>query len=217
MDLEAYRASDFESWSTARAHLDDLTEAYRLRPRALTFTMWARLFLCDCFIHGIGGAKYDQIADLIIQDYFGVEPPQFSCVSATSWLEFPRYEVHRDDLMRAQHRLRDALHNPQRYVDSGASRDLIMRRKELIGESLRLRNEAPREHAVRMQTFQDIRSINQQMGAFCERQFSDAREQYSTLDWQLKSNMLANSREYFYCLFSKEQLAALQNKLLEPR
>ena len=35
-------------------------------------TLWARLLLCDLFIHGIGGAQYDRVTDLIVENYFGV-------------------------------------------------------------------------------------------------------------------------------------------------
>ncbi len=212
--LETYRRSDFESWNTAQSHIDDLTTAYQLRPRALTFTIWARLFLSDFFIHGIGGAKYDQIADMIIQDYFRAAPPQFCCVSATMWLGVPRYQVKRDDLLRARHQLRDTQHNPQRYTaHTEAARELIIQRRQLVHESLRLRCESPGDHAARMRTFQNIRSVNRRLAVFCEGQLYDYRERCSALDWQLKSNSLANSREYFYCLFSREQLAALQHRL----
>lgn len=57
-----------------------------LRPRALTLTLFVRLFLADLFIHGIGGAKYDEMTDQIMQDYYHVEPPPMVCVSATVWL-----------------------------------------------------------------------------------------------------------------------------------
>jgi len=48
------------------------------------------LFLADLFIHGIGGAKYDRISDAIIADYFGIEPPEMACVSATFLLNLPQ-------------------------------------------------------------------------------------------------------------------------------
>ena len=60
-----------------------------LRPRALALTIWARLFLADLFIHGIGGAKYDRISDAIIADYYGIPPPHMACVSATLHLSLP--------------------------------------------------------------------------------------------------------------------------------
>ncbi|MCH8879054.1 MAG: hypothetical protein IID34_04140 [Planctomycetes bacterium] len=214
--VESYAPADWRTWSRAESRLLDLTTAYRIRPRALSFTIWARLFLSDFFIHGIGGAKYDRIADGIIREYFGIEPPEFCCVSASLWLEFPRYDVGHENLLRVRHQLRDTQWNPQRHaVGADAARELISARENLVNESLRLQRETPRDHGARIDTFQKIRSINQRLTAYCEGQIFDTRERCSTLEWQLKSNQAANSREYFYGLFPREQLAGLQARLLE--
>jgi hypothetical protein len=59
----------------------------RLAPRALTLTTVLRLLLADQFVHGIGGARYDQVADALIARHFGLEPPRFAVTTAT--LYFP--------------------------------------------------------------------------------------------------------------------------------
>ena len=59
----------------------------RIAPRALTLTMFLRLFTCDQWIHGIGGARYDQVTNEIIRDFFRIEPPAFGVTTAT--LYFP--------------------------------------------------------------------------------------------------------------------------------
>ena len=56
-------------------------QGLRLRPRALVTTMYARLMLADLFLHGIGGAKYDQLTDLIIRQFFDVQPPRGAAVT----------------------------------------------------------------------------------------------------------------------------------------
>ena len=61
----------------------------RLRTRALTTTMFSRFLLGDLFIHGIGGAKYDELGDEIARRFFGIEPPGFLTVSMTLWLGLP--------------------------------------------------------------------------------------------------------------------------------
>ena len=55
----------------------------KIRSRALITTLWARLVLGDLFLHGIGGAKYDQLTDLLIERFFGLTPPGFMVLSAT--------------------------------------------------------------------------------------------------------------------------------------
>jgi hypothetical protein len=42
----------------------------RLSPRALTLTMFLRLLLVDQFVHGIGGGRYDQVSDGVIERFF---------------------------------------------------------------------------------------------------------------------------------------------------
>jgi hypothetical protein len=59
----------------------------RLSARALTLTAYFRLLLADQFVHGIGGAQYDQVTDRLIATHFGIEPPKFSVTTAT--LFFP--------------------------------------------------------------------------------------------------------------------------------
>ena len=47
-----------------RSRLAELSSrGIKLRTRALTTTLFARLVLSDMFLHGIGGAKYDQVTD----------------------------------------------------------------------------------------------------------------------------------------------------------
>jgi hypothetical protein len=58
----------------------------RLSPRALTLTMFVRLFVADQFIHGIGGGHYDQVTDRIIASHFGITPPHFAVTTATMYL-----------------------------------------------------------------------------------------------------------------------------------
>src|SRR5207244_11160094 len=63
------------------------SDVRQLRPRALTLTLFARVCLGDFFIHGIGGGKYDEVTDVIIRDYFGLDPPAYQVLSATLHLD----------------------------------------------------------------------------------------------------------------------------------
>jgi hypothetical protein len=58
-----------------------------LAPRALTLTLFFRLFLADQFVHGIGGGRYDQVTDDLIARFFRIDPPCFAVTTAT--LYFP--------------------------------------------------------------------------------------------------------------------------------
>jgi hypothetical protein len=55
----------------------------RIAPRAVSLTLFLRLFVCDVFVHGIGGGHYDQVTDHLIRNYFRIEPPGFAVATAT--------------------------------------------------------------------------------------------------------------------------------------
>ncbi len=75
------------SESSAAAATDQLLalakSGWHLRPRALTMTWLARMGLADGFIHGLGGAKYDEMTDALIGRFWGCPAPAFVTVSAT--------------------------------------------------------------------------------------------------------------------------------------
>lgn len=58
-------------------------QGLKLRTRALTTTIVARVLLSDLFLHGIGGAKYDEVSDTILRRFFEIEPPAYLTLSAT--------------------------------------------------------------------------------------------------------------------------------------
>jgi len=78
-----------------------------VRPRALITTMFARLLASDLFVHGIGGAKYDQLTDQIIVDFFGVDPPRYVTATGTWRLPTGFPEIHRSDITTRKEALRN--------------------------------------------------------------------------------------------------------------
>jgi hypothetical protein len=79
---------DLNGWQAAE-NLKRFLSAQRLRlsPRALALTLFLRLIVCDQFVHGIGGALYDEVTDRVIQRRLRIESPHFSVTTAT--LLFP--------------------------------------------------------------------------------------------------------------------------------
>src|SRR5204863_2638991 len=80
----------------------------RLSPRALILTMFLRLIVCDHFVHGIGGALYDEITDRLIRKRLKIDSPSFCVTTAT--LLFPtavsRPRVNLPALLNEGRRLR---------------------------------------------------------------------------------------------------------------
>ena len=77
--------------------------------------MFARYVLGDLFIHGIGGAKYDELGDELAKDFFQFDPPRFLTLSLTQWLGLPDDPASIDRLRAVERTLRDLNWNPDRY------------------------------------------------------------------------------------------------------
>jgi hypothetical protein len=94
----------------------------RLAPRALTLTSFFRLFLADQFVHGIGGGRYDQVTDDVIQRHFGLEAPRFSVTTAT--LYFPaalaQRRINLRPMLQEGRRIRHGMFSP-------AKREMVAR------------------------------------------------------------------------------------------
>ena len=110
-------------------------QGIRLRTRALTTTMFARLLLGDIFLHGIGGAKYDELGDAVARDFFGVEPPPFLTLSMTLRLGLPADPTAPDRLKSLDRRIRDLQFNPERHLEALSARGPTRRdRREACGD-----------------------------------------------------------------------------------
>ena len=95
--------------------------------------MFARLFLSDLFIHGIGGAKYDQLTDAIVQRFFGIETPEFIVATYTAMLPVRRLSVDEDGIRRTSQQLRELTFHPELYVDeTDATLSLIEEKRRWI-------------------------------------------------------------------------------------
>lgn len=182
-----------------------------VRPRALTLTLWARLLVCDLFVHGIGGAKYDRITDRIFRDYYGFEPPPLTCVSATLRLPLPKHPHAQRDRLLARWRLRDLQYNPQRYL-SALPAALLERRESLIRESLRLR-EVRAARSDRYRVFTEIRRTNAEIVETQPEAANRMREEEAMLARQVSSHALATGREYFYALQPRQRLIELAERI----
>ncbi|MGC4033421.1 MAG: hypothetical protein QM754_17165 [Tepidisphaeraceae bacterium] len=108
------------------------THQLRLTPRALTLTMFMRLILVDGFVHGIGGGRYDQVTDRIIESYFSLPAPPFAV--ATGTLIFPDAGQRDAEcvpcLMNEGHRLKHNVVEKQPYLATIASAPRKSRRTQ---------------------------------------------------------------------------------------
>jgi hypothetical protein len=79
-------------------------------------TLFARLVLGDVFLHGIGGAKYDELTDRILEQFFGLTPPGYAVVSGTLRLPIAHRPATVDQLRDLRHQLRSLAWHPERFL-----------------------------------------------------------------------------------------------------
>ena len=201
------------SSTAAAAALQQLSEAgLRLRTRALTTTLFTRLCLCDLFVHGIGGAKYDAMTDRIASRFFGVRLPDYLTLSATAWL--PIGEPHpatMSDVSRLRQMLRELQQNPQRHLGSDLpddARQLVTEKNNLIAqqnasESSDSSGQTPLRGHERYRRFPEI---NRQLAQRTLSQRKLILEELAQIEQSLAANKVLTSREFSFCLYPAEAI-----------
>ncbi len=193
-----------------------LESGWSIRPRALTLTTFLRLFACDVFVHGLGGAKYDQIADGWMRRAFAIEPPGYACATATLRLPLARRDANVGNLIALQRTIRDRQYNPQRLISEATGRVAmaIEARAGAIEESGRLRETARSDHARRRMVSAIIRELNRTL----ERQLpaGPGDAEIEALRAEIAQNRIADDREWFVGLHETRRLAGLCERLASP-
>jgi hypothetical protein len=172
-------------------------------------TLYARLFLGDLFLHGIGGAKYDELTDVLIRRFFGLTPPAFYAVTATLLLPVRRPAVAPEDVRRVDHMLRELRFHPEQHLDgeaSGAQLHVEAKRR-WIAETPSVAT-ARRRHV-------EIESANAALQPFVEPQRHRLLQERERLLEELRKERLLASREFSFCLFPNEDLPRRLRQLLE--
>lgn len=198
----------------AGANIEDFAHALgkvlgcnKLRPRALLTTIFLRLLLCDLFLHGVGGAKYDELTDAIVRRFWRLEPPAFAVLSATILLPGAARNADTAALAALARRDRDLIWNPDRYLDERLREQdpvasWIERKFELFGDE-------PAGRAERRRRFEEFRALNGELAHYLGTLPGETKRQLAAARNQLESRHALASREFAYCLHSAESLRRL--------
>lgn len=182
---------------------------WKIRPRALTLTLFSRLYLSSVFVHGIGGAKYDEMTDELMQSWFGIRPPPIIVATATLRLfeQFAGPNVD-GEIATIQHELRRLQWNPESLVvkeTSGIQWD--QRRKEK--SELLASNMTP---ALRHRTIQEINAV---FRAVRSEEDSQLRTRLRQLIEQRPYQMAIRSREFSANLYPADDIRRLFEQVLK--
>ena len=193
-----------------------MLDGWRIRPRALATTTWARLLLADLFIHGIGGAKYDRVTDRILADYYGVERNEIACASATLWLDLPRTNVTEQEVRRRRRADRDWIYNPQRCAEHpphSVPMFLLQRREAAVQYDVAMREQSPHERSARRAAFIEIRSASAAIRDAATSTEASVRRKLADAEASLLRDRIGKGREYFIGLYDAPTLQRLLQAL----
>jgi hypothetical protein len=185
---------------------------YKLRTRALTTTMMARLLVGDVFIHGVGGGNYDRITDAIIRSFLRIEPPAYVVASATVCLPFVRKQVRRDEVTRLLYLIRDLHCNPDRHLSADRKRDPEVGR--LVEEKWRCIGRRGKTPLERREVFGTIRRINAELEASLSGVAGEARSALARASAAQAAEAVLGARNYAFCLFPQGLLRDFYGRVL---
>ena len=171
-------------------------DGVKIRCRALITTLWARLVLGDLFIHGIGGAKYDEVTDLLIERFFGIQPPGLMVLSGTLHLPIERHRADDSDAARAiQRELREMTYHPERFLKGSQE----VPQSPLLNKKIWIETPQTRQNA--QHRCRAIRQANESLQPW----LADRRRQLITRQAETARLLEAESifawREYAFCLY----------------
>jgi len=177
-------------------------QGIKLRPRALVTTMYARLVLSDLFLHGIGGAKYDQLTDLIVARFFGLRPPGFVTLSATVLLFEDRTRALTQAIRDGKRLLRELRFQPERHLAPEAGLEAALAEKRAW-----IASDLPRgQRLVRQRA---LERLNAQLSSALEDRRVQTETQLRQWSVELRRQAQLASREFAFCLFSENILRPL--------
>jgi hypothetical protein len=202
-------------------------QGIRFRARALTTTLFSRICLADVFVHGIGGAKYDEMTDRIMARFLGVSPPGFLTLTASLYL--PPAEngaVTAEDESRLVRLLRELRWNADRHLEVSAdseTRELIAKKAELESQlgAARAKSKTSTSEPVRSRTyssenferFREMQETNHRLAEKAAPLTQRASEELAQVRRRLASHSLLHDREFAFSLYPEDKLRRLMASL----
>ena len=194
-------------WVDALSRMEE--HALRLRPRAIITTLITRLLIADVFVHGIGGAAYDEITDEVIRSLTGCDPPRHAVVSGTLRLpladRFPELASRQPtaELAEVHRSLRNLEFHPETYLQPAADQPESV--QELITAKRRWVDTHPTPTLSRRRCH-EIRELNRRLATHTQPLRQQLLDSLDPLTAARHAHMILDSREHSWCFFPEKKL-----------
>ena len=194
-------------WVDALSRMEE--HALRLRPRAIVTTLIARLLVADVFVHGIGGAAYDEITDDVVRSLTGCDPPRHAVVSGTLRLpleeQFPELAQRRPaaELADVHRTIRDLEFHPERHLQPltdqpDAVRDLVTAKQRWI--------ETHPTPTLSRRRCHEIRAANRSLAGHTRQLQQQLLDSVGPLNAARHAQQILTSRDVPWCFFPEKKL-----------
>lgn len=186
------------------------SQAIRIRTKALTTTLFTRLFFADLFVHGIGGSLYDEVTDELIVAHYGCSAPAFLAATGTWHLPFSQElpELRGEEIPwgEQKHQMR---WNPERIEDglshTAEMQSAINHKQQLIESHQGMLKQYGTHSAIplsiRREEYQQFSESRSQLLELTETRRLELHHQHEKAEQQERLLKMQRSREYSYCLF----------------
>ncbi|MHC4647204.1 MAG: v-SNARE N-terminal domain-containing protein [Planctomycetota bacterium] len=186
---------------------------WRLRPKAVSLTLFVRLFLLDWFVHGVGGARYEYVTDYVLEHYYGMKGLNFGVATVTATLPgLIGADRGKGPLAQLRRQRWYVKHNPERLIegplrDKAPVKSLIAAKKRLVqsANDQSLPGEARRSARV------SISEVNRKLLQLAGSVVDKLDEEIELAERCALSNRVRDYREFFFGLFPREDLCKMAN------
>lgn len=208
---------DLSCLSGKNDQLKNLLEqfGYRLRPKAVSLTLFVRLFLADWFVHGVGGVLYEPVTDYLIENYYKIKPLKFGVATCTMTSPLPNTAAFpEDNIAQLKHKQHNIKHNPDRYINES------MLKKEPVASLLQIKEERIAQtkdlslpSALRKSAWISLSIINKKLFEYAKDTDEELEKKIVESEKNKISQEVCNCREYFFGLFPVEKLRKVAESL----
>jgi hypothetical protein len=223
LELRLPLSADSEAAGAVERLLDLAGAGVKIRSRALVTTLWSRLVLGDLFVHGIGGAKYDQVTDALLARFFGLEPPHYLVLSATLHLPVPKKPDTVDDLRSIRHRLRNLTFHPECSINGAIGNGAVPAEASggnagegpgaLVSEKSRWIHTPQTAQNARTRC-REIRRVNEALQPWVTPQREELLARLDRTAQAIGAQEILSWREYGFCLHPEANLRDFFDGLL---
>lgn len=171
-----------------------------IRPKALTLTLFVRLFVADLFLHGIGGGKYDVLTDELMGAVYGIGPPPYAVASMTMRLPFGQASGSAPDQAALERSLAALKHNPDKALEEAG--ELDAETAALVGLKRELVRAIAEDGADKKSLGAEIRRLNAELQAHVAPLIEQTERALEVSQVHAREAEIAGYRDWPYCFFA---------------